>query len=179
MENETPEPASYVPILDSALAAKAGELIAAWSGVQGTLLMLMADLASGQSLKPGNDLIGILPLVGMDPRTQLGMLQTLLHARLGPQKTAVPCKALKRLEKIKKMRDTIAHGVWEKDKKTGRLYVITLKATFPLKYRRIHYSEKIFQTIIDSLCTESSILVKSLQAEGYLSGLSPFHGRYF
>jgi len=167
------------PIFDVPLAAAIGEFIAAWSGAQMGLVMLMADLMLGRKFSMDNeeDVFALVPLIGMDPRTQIALLRTLLHQRLGDDVAAPIDKILDRLYSLKRQRDMLAHGVWEFHAKTGNMYAHSLKMTFPAKGTRVQFTAHKVQELAIALDDHFVRLIEAVQPHGYLLELQTWRDR--
>ena len=161
----------YRPILDGEIAAAIGELVATLSGIQMGLAVLMADLSAGRNLDINNpnDLIALMPLMGMDPRAQVGILKTLLLQRLPRHEAVLLVKLLERIYAIKRIRDKVAHGIWEKNPKTGRMFALSLKTTHPAKLIRTHFTGPHLRDLAGELDDLFCQLLDSVQPHGYLT----------
>lgn len=167
------------PILDVPLAAAIGEFIAAWSGVEMGLVMLMADLMLGRkfSMDSEADVFVLVPLIGMAPRTQIALLKTLLHQRLGDSAAAPIDKTLERLYGLKRHRDLLAHGVWEFHAKTGGMYALGAKMTYPARSTRVHFTARRVCEFTVALDDHFVRLIEAVQPHGYLLDLQTWRDR--
>ena len=167
------------PKLPTLLAIEIAELIVSWSGATGLLTMLMIQLMMGPEFTDtDSDFTPIFPIIGMDPRTQIALLKSMLRKRVPDDDIPALDAILDRMEKIKKMRDVVAHCLWEPGKRDHEMYGIILKTTHRARMSRHHFSPARIHSFADALENLAAELVTTLQRHGYLRQLSPSHGRY-
>lgn len=164
-------------ILNQHLAAAIGELIATWSGMQSLLARALTDLIAGRALNDDEFVAPAVVVLGMEARVQIGLLKTLLAFRLNKQDSDSIARTLDKIENIKKIRDTLAHAVWEYDDR-GRAFSIIIKTVGQVKYERTPRRAQDIIAHAHRLQGLAGDLCNALQKHGYLPKHTPHNGKY-
>lgn len=157
----------FVPMLPAALNEAIGAFITTWSNAAGLFTMLISNLSAGRTVGPGDDMVFAFAHIGMDVRTQLGLIKTMGAARLGESHEKMLMKLCERLEDSKSMRDKMAHSPWEVG--SGKPYAHVLKTVGKVKIEKHAFTAQMVNDETEKLVAALGELIALMQSNGFLA----------
>lgn len=170
----TGPPANYIPTLGPSLAYALGEFIATWSGTEGLITVCLTELTVGRPLDAErDDIVPMAPFIGMEVRVKVGLLKTLVRARLGNHQGKAIDKIGDDLLAAKDRRDFYAHTMWDYDVEKKQLFAMTVKAIGKVRRTRARTVPEDIWHEITKLHSAANALIAFLQTHGYAKWLVP------
>lgn len=147
-------------------------LITKWASAELKLKFVLFELTLGHAASQ-QDLVGLAPFVGMDTRAVIGLIRTVIPARLGDHAAAIADIALKKIETGKALRDFVAHATWQqkefkkKHKDDQRMIARTLKTVGTVAYsQRVIDPIQLFRAG-KNIAEAADRLIEILKAHGF------------
>ena len=125
--------------LTEAHYAAIGRVITSWSAVEYVLRMMAYALTANQPIDEGDDRTAAIVFEGMQVRTLVGVLQTLVQMRFPADEKGIK-KFGERILKAKKQRDIFGHSLFDSGNELGTVRPLIVKTVGGLKGARGDFS---------------------------------------
>jgi hypothetical protein len=160
--NEQPR----ISFLPAELNTAIGAFVTTWSNASAVMTMLMSNFAAGKTLGPTDDMVLVFAHIGMEVRVQLGLIRTMGRARMGEDAGDALDKICERLEKLKALRDKLAHAPWRIE--NGKAIAHTLKTVGKVKFQDEVVTAESVNAEVSKLFSTLGELIDLVQSHGFL-----------